>query len=401
MNINKNIIIGIGGGISAYKIPDLTRNLSKIGANVRIIMTNSAKSFVSPLTLQTVSGNPVFFDLLDFNADFYVNHISLAKWADLIVLAPATADLLARLSIGMANDLLTATCLSSKAKIAVVPAMNQQMYSSEITQKNIQILKKRGLLIWGPDIGFQICGDHGPGRMLDILKILDLITGFFYKKKDMKHLTLGITAGPTQEKIDPIRFISNYSSGKMGFSIAKAASLRGAIVTLISGPVHLPTPIYVNRINVFSASEMCDEVQKIIKSQKIFISCAAVSDYKPEFFSLKKIKKKSYKLNISFVKNTDILETVSKLKKRPYIVGFAAETENIEKNAKYKLIRKNIDLICANNVLLKKQGFGSENNALYLFWKDRSKFLPFNSKLEISHSLLDEIIKDYEKKNKY
>lgn len=399
---NKKIIIGVCGSISIYKIPELVRELNKNGAIVRVIMTNSARFFITPLTLQILSGNSVFFDMLDLNDNFLINHIELSRWADLIILVPATANLIAKLSVGIADGLLTTLCLVSVNKIAIVPSMNQQMYKSDITQKNIKRLKNRGFFIWGPDYGKQICGDVGLGRMLDIFNILDHIENFFlFKKMDMIGLNLLVTAGPTQEKIDPFRFISNYSSGKMGFSIAKAAAFRGANVTLISGPVNQYVPFYINRFNISNSLEMFDLVKSIVKNQEIFISCAAVSDYRSKFYFKKKIKSDKKEMEIKLVKNPDILKFVGKLKeKRPYIVGFAAETNNLEKYAKLKLIKKNADLICANKISFKNSGFYSENNTLYLYWKNKEKYLSNNSKLKISHYLLNEILQDYEKKNK-
>lgn len=400
---NKKIIIGVCGSISVYKIPDLIRKLKNHGAIIRVIMTKSAESFITPLTFQVVSGNSVFFDVLDLNNKFFINHIELAKWADLVILVPTTANLIAKLSVGISDDLLTALCLTSNNKIAIVPSMNKQMYQANITQENIDKLDKRGFYIWGPDYGKQICGDVGFGRMLGIFDILDQIESLFIfkKKKDMVGLKLLITAGPTQEKIDPFRFISNYSSGKMGFSIAKAAAFRGAKVTLISGPVKRSTPFYVNRINTSSSLEMFKLVKNIIKDQEIFISCAAVSDYRPKVFFERKIKSDQNNMELKLIKNPDILKNIGELKnKRPYIVGFSAETGNLKKYAKLKLFKKNADMICANNILLKDSGFGSENNELYLYWRNKEKYLSNNNKLKISHYLLTEILRDYEEKNK-
>ncbi|MGP1930313.1 MAG: bifunctional phosphopantothenoylcysteine decarboxylase/phosphopantothenate--cysteine ligase CoaBC [Arsenophonus sp. ET-YP4-MAG3] len=398
----KHIILGISGGISAYKTPELIRRLRDYGAIVRVIMTITAKSFITPLTLETVSGYKVADNLLDSTVENTINHIELAKWADLIILAPATTDLIARLSIGMTNDLLTTVCLASKAKIAIVPAMNQQMYQANITQENIKILKKRHILVWGPAEGNQICGDIGYGRMLDPLTIVELTISSFQYNQDMLNLPVTITAGPTQEEIDPIRFITNYSSGKMGFSIAKAAARRGADVTLITGPVNLSTPIGVKRINVISALEMYNTVHNIIDKQKIFIGCAAVSDYRPKKIRKEKIKKKSDEVTLTLIKNPDIIESVGKLiKNRPYVVGFSADMKNIKKYAYNKRIQKNLDIICSNDISLSDHGFNSESNALNLFLEEKEIHLPHSHKLELSHRLLNEILKCYEKKNKY
>ena len=252
----KHIVLGISGGIAAYKAPELVRRLRERGAEVRVVMTDAAKSFVTPLSLQAVSGYPVSDDLLDPAAEAAMGHIELGKWADLVLIAPATADLLARMAAGMANDLLSTVCLATAAPIAVLPAMNQQMYRAAVTQENLQRLAARGTLLWGPDSGSQACGDIGPGRMLDPLVIVDMANSHFSSRKDLAHLNIMVTAGPTREALDPVRFISNHSSGKMGFAIAKAAADRGAHVTLIAGPVTQLTPANVRRIDVESALEM-------------------------------------------------------------------------------------------------------------------------------------------------
>lgn len=398
----KHIILGISGSIAAYKTPELVRRLRDHGAIVRVIMTRSSKSFITPLTLQSISGYPIIDNLLNFSVDGEIGYIELAKWVDLIILAPATTDLLARLSIGMTNDILTTVCLASEAKIAVVPAMNKKMYEANITQKNIEILKERHVLIWGPDEGIQACGDIGLGRMLDPLTIVQLAKNIFQHKQDMVNINLAITAGSTQEEIDPVRFLTNHSSGKMGFSIAQAAAERGANVTLITGPVTLSTPTGVKRINVISALEMYEQVHNIVDKQKIFIACAAVADYRPKEFIKEKIKKKDDEINLILVKNPDIVASVGKLiNNRPYVVGFSAEIQNMEEYAYNKRIQKRLDLICANDVSLSDHGFNSEKNALSLFWKDKVTHLPYSHKLELGHLLLDEILQHYEEKNTY
>nr|BET44831.1 MAG: bifunctional phosphopantothenoylcysteine decarboxylase/phosphopantothenate--cysteine ligase CoaBC [Candidatus Aschnera chinzeii] len=397
----KNIIIGISGSIAAYKIPELISNLRKSGANVRVIMTIAAKSFISPLTLEIISGNAVLIDLFTNKTSLAINHIKYAKWAHIIILVPASANLIARLAIGMTNDLLTTICLASTATIAVVPAMNKQMFAAYVTKQNIKTLKQRGILIWGPNNGLQACGDNGYGRMIEPYDILKLIKKFFNKKQDMLNINITITAGPTHEKIDIIRYMSNYSSGKMGFAVAKAAAERGAKVTLITGPVNLSTPLNIKRINIISALDMYREVHNIIHHQNIFISCAAVSDYRPKIFKNKKIKKNDNIIFMPLIKNPDIVSSVGKLiKDRPYVVGFAAETKDIKKYARIKLISKNLDLICANNIALNDRGFNAKKNKLYLIWKDKEISLPYDYKTKLGHYLLDNIIKDYEKKYK-
>lgn len=396
--LGKQIVIGISGGIAAYKIPELTRRLRDQGAIVRVVMTEGAKAFITPLTLQAVSGHPVADDLLDPAAEAAMGHIELAKWADLIILAPATADLIARLNAGMANDLLTTICLASAAPIAVVPAMNQQMYRAYATQDNLIRLKQRQYMIWGPADGSQACGDIGPGRMIDPLDIVRLAGEYFNPKLDLQGIKLMITAGPTREDLDPVRFISNHSSGKMGFAIAQAASQRGAIVTLVAGPVNLETPIGVNRINVVSGLDMYEKVHQSVTEQDIFIGCAAVADYRAKVVAENKIKKQGDEFTITLVKNPDIVASVGALtENRPYVVGFAAETQNVEEYARQKRQQKQLDLICANDVSLADNGFNSDNNALHLFDAKGDTRLPHSSKIELSHYLLDEILQRYEK----
>ncbi|ENU1228387.1 MULTISPECIES: bifunctional phosphopantothenoylcysteine decarboxylase/phosphopantothenate--cysteine ligase CoaBC [Providencia] len=396
--LGKQIVIGISGGIAAYKIPELTRRLRDKGAIVRIVMTEGAKAFITPLTLQAVSGHPVSDDLLDPAAEAAMGHIELAKWADIIILAPATADLIARLSAGMANDLLTTVCLASAAPVALVPAMNQQMYKAKATQENLIKLQQRQCMIWGPDAGSQACGDIGPGRMIDPLEIVRLTSEFFTPKLDLQGIKLMITAGPTREALDPVRFISNHSSGKMGFAIAKAASQRGAEVTLIAGPVNIETPEGVNRVDVISGLEMYEQVHKTISTQNIFIGCAAVADYRAKNIAENKIKKQGDEVSITLIKNPDIVASVGNLRhNRPYVVGFAAETQNVEEYARQKRQQKQLDLICANDVSLADNGFNSDNNALHLFDANGDTRLPHCNKNELSHYLLDEILQRYEK----
>lgn len=396
--LGKQIVIGISGGIAAYKIPELTRRLRDKGAVVRIVMTDGAKAFITPLTLQAVSGHPVSDDLLDPAAEAAMGHIELAKWADIIILAPATADLIARLSAGMANDLLTTVCLASATPVALVPAMNQQMYRAKATQENLIKLQQRQCMIWGPDAGSQACGDIGPGRMIDPLEIVRLTSEFFTPKLDLQGIKLMITAGPTREALDPVRFISNHSSGKMGFAIAKAASQRGAEVTLIAGPVNIGTPEGVNRVDVISGLEMYEQVHKTISTQNIFIGCAAVADYRAKNIAENKIKKQGDEVSITLIKNPDIVASVGNLKhNRPYVVGFAAETQNVEEYARQKRQQKQLDLICANDVSLADNGFNSDNNALHLFDANGDTRLPHCNKNELSHYLLDEILQRYEK----
>ncbi|AFP84916.1 bifunctional phosphopantothenoylcysteine decarboxylase/phosphopantothenate--cysteine ligase CoaBC [secondary endosymbiont of Ctenarytaina eucalypti] len=397
----KHIILGVSGGIAAYKTPELVRLLRERGAEVRVVMTASAKAFITPLSLKSVSGYPVAEDVLDSYEAGPMSHIELAKWADLVLLAPASADLLARLAAGIANDLLTTLCLATEAPIAAAPSMNQKMYRAAATQANLNTLSGRGVLLWGPDSGCQLCGDIGPGRMSNPLVLVDQVEQYFTPSPTLHHLNIMITAGPTREALDPIRFLSNHSSGKMGFAIARAAAAKGARVTLISGPVCLPTPADVQRIDVTSALEMQDAVMGNIHKQQIFISCAAVEDYRVRHFSPEKIKKHSDDLIITLIKNPDIVATVGALKtQRPYVVGFSAETHNMEEYARKKRINKQMDLICANDVSQKGQGFNSDNNALHLFWQDGENLLPLSDKSQLAQQLIDEICSRYDEKNR-
>lgn len=399
--IGKRIVLGISGGIAAYKTPDLVRRLRDQGAEVRVVMTEAAKAFISPLSLQAVSGFSVGDDLLDPAAEAAMGHIELGKWADLIILAPATADLIARITVGMANDLLTTLCLATAAPVAIVPTMNQQMYRAQATQCNLNILIRRHFLIWGPDSGSQACGDTGPGRMLEPTTIVDHVLTWLESLNDLKNINIMITAGPTREAIDPVRYISNHSSGKMGFAIAAAAAVRGANATLISGPVNIPTPPRVQRIDVTTALEMEQVVMENIMRQHIFIGSAAVADYRIATIAKEKIKKTDDEITLTMVKNPDIVASVGAIRhNRPFVVGFAAETQNMEEYAQQKRVRKNLDLICANDVTKSGQGFNSNTNALHLFWQGGDTILPLNDKSILGQQLLDEIINHYDKKNR-
>ncbi|MEZ8059830.1 bifunctional phosphopantothenoylcysteine decarboxylase/phosphopantothenate--cysteine ligase CoaBC [Vibrio splendidus] len=389
----KKILLGISGGIAAYKCAELTRRLIERGAQVQVVMTNAAKEFITPLTMQAVSGRPVSDSLLDPAAEASMGHIELAKWADLVLLAPATADLIARMTAGMGNDLLTTLVLATDAPVAVSPAMNQQMYSHPATQENIATLKRRGCEIWGPAAGEQACGDVGMGRMLEPMQLVHRCEDFF-QPKPLAGRSVLITAGPTREAIDPVRYITNHSSGKMGYALAEAAAKQGATVTLISGPVSLATPNKVNRIDVDSAQQMFDAVSTNAAQHDIFISCAAVADYRPQSIADQKLKKVDGKddMTIQMVKNPDIVASVASMTEgRPFTVGFAAETQDVEKYARGKLERKNLDMICANDVSVEGQGFNSSSNELHLYWKDGDKSLPLDSKDTLGFQILDQI----------
>ena len=398
----KHIVVGITGGIAAYKTIELVRLLRKAEAQVRVVLTPAAAEFVTPLTLQAVSGNAVAHSLLDPQAELAMGHIELAKWADLVVIAPASADFIARLTVGMANDLLSTLCLATPAPILLAPAMNQQMYRQQVTQQNLHTLKMRGIHFIGPNSGAQACGDVGFGRMSEpheiLAEILTALSANSATLQDLTSLTVTITAGPTREAIDPVRYISNHSSGKMGFAIAQAFAERGANVTLISGPVNLPTPVNVQRVDVISAQEMWQTaLEKAVKTH-IFIGCAAVADYRIAEIATQKIKKSGDEISLKLIKNPDIIADVGHLtENRPFTVGFAAETENLAQYAKDKLQRKNLDLICANDVS-DGQVFNAEQNALHLFWRNGDKRLPLSDKLELAQALVNEIVRHYNPK---
>ncbi|MDO9729483.1 bifunctional phosphopantothenoylcysteine decarboxylase/phosphopantothenate--cysteine ligase CoaBC [Glaesserella parasuis] len=397
---DKKILIGITGGIAAYKTIELIRLLKTAGAEVRVAMTPAAETFVTPLTLQAISGNAVSTSLLDPQAELAMGHIELAKWADLVAIAPATADFIARLRIGMGNDLLSTICLATASPILLAPAMNQQMYKRSIVQENLQSLIEQGVSIIGPNAGFQACGDIGKGRMSEPSEIFQAIEDHFTQSQDLADLSVVITAGPTREAIDPVRYISNHSSGKMGFAIAEAFAKRGAKVTLIAGPVNLATPQNVSRIDVISAQQMAEQAVSLAQKNAIFIGCAAVADYRVEQIAEQKIKKTgdNDELTLKLVKNPDIIATVAHLaQNRPFVVGFAAETQNVADYAKDKLQRKNLDLICANDVS-GGQVFGQDQNSLRLFWQNGEKILPLADKGKLAEGLVAEIVTRYKDK---
>lgn len=384
---NRRLLLGISGGIAAYKAAELVRALRQAGAEVRVVMTEAATQFVTPMTLQALSGNPVRSALFDPQHEAAMGHIELARWAELVVVAPASADFLARLTAGMANDLLATLCLATNAPIAVAPAMNQQMWQAAVTRQNVARLHERGVMIWGPAEGAQACGEVGPGRMLEPSELLQRCQQHF-ADGPLKGVRLTITAGPTREALDPVRFISNHSSGKMGFAIATAASAMGAQVRLVAGPVALSTPAGVERIDVESAAQMLAAV--LADPGEIFIACAAVADYRPERRATEKVKKHAEHLTLPLVRTPDILATVSALEKPPFTVGFAAETENLLDNARIKLQHKGLDMIAANWVGARAEGagFDGNENALQLLWRDGERSLPRCGKSELAQQLL-------------
>jgi len=363
-------------------------------------MTKAAQDFITPLTLQTLSGQPVYtglpteIDLLDPHHETTMDHIQLARWADVVLIAPASAECLANLACGHAHDLLATVCLATNAKIALAPAMNQKMWNNKSTQANCQRLEARGYIFLGPSSGVQACGDIGPGRMLDPLIIVDHMTKLF----DLGFLTgvkIMITAGPTQEAIDPVRYITNYSSGKMGYAIAQAAVEAGAEVTLISGPTHLPIPERVKFISVVNAQQMYERVFAAVVGHDIVIANAAVSDYRTKKVMPLKMSKQQEEISIEFIRNPDIIADVAALSHRPYIVGFAAETNDIVTRAQQKLKVKGIHMIAANQVGLEDRGFGSENNALTLIWEGGQQQLALASKSQIARSFIKIVAERY------
>ena len=387
--VNKRILLGVTGGIAAYKSADLVRRLQDAGAEVRVVMTQGACEFITPLTMQALSGHPVHTDLLDPRAEAAMGHIELARWADLVLIAPASADFLARLAYGHGNDLLATLCLATGAPVAVAPAMNQQMWADQATQKNQLILQEKGIHIFGPGAGSQACGEVGPGRMQDPAEIIQQAAEVFdYELLTGKHLV--ITAGPTREAIDPVRYLTNKSSGKMGFALAQAAAEAGARVTLIAGPVALDTPNRVNRIDVVRAEDMYEASLKAVEEGcDIFIATAAVADYRPTVTADHKIKKSTEEIHLTLVKNPDIIAAVASHAKRPFTVGFAAETQDVIEYAQGKLKSKKLDMIATNDVSGTNVGFNSDNNALTVIWPGGHKVLPLASKAQIAKQLIE------------
>lgn len=385
---NKQILLGVTGGIAAYKSADLVRRLQDAGASVQVVMTPAAQEFITPLTLQALSGNPVHTQLLDPEAEAGMGHIQLARWADLVLIAPATADFMARLSQGMGNDLLTSVCLATAAPIALAPAMNQGMWHNQATQANLDLLIERKIHIFGPADGGQACGDIGPGRMLEPLQLVDAAASLF-TSGSLAGKKVVITAGPTREALDPVRYLSNYSSGKMGYALAQAAAEAGATTILISGPTQLATPAQVTRINVISAEQMHAVSLHEAKGCDMFIAAAAVADYRPERIAPQKMKKgESDTLTLTLVKNPDIVASVAALDPKPFTIGFAAESENLLEYARSKLQRKNLDMIVANNISDSHIGFNSDDNAITLIDKKTTTEISQRSKHQLARELI-------------
>ncbi len=394
----KHIILGISGGIAAYKSAELTRRLRDAGALVRVVMTRSATGFVTSLTFQALSGNPVHTELLDEKAEAGMGHIQLARWADAILIAPASANCIAKLAQGRADDLLTTLCLASEAPLALAPAMNRVMWDDAATRNNISTLQQRGVNLFGPASGAQACGESGEGRMLEVPELIDALSSQF-KSGMLQGANVLITAGPTYEPIDPVRFIGNRSSGRMGFTLATAAREAGANVSLISGPSVEPTPDGVNRIDVETAAQMHTAVMQQIHHNQIFIAAAAVADYRPKTVSAQKLKKHDAELSLELERTEDILAAVASGSPKPFVIGFAAETENLETNARSKLTNKSLDMIAANLVgkdaIAQDIGFNSEYNALHVIWADGEQILGQARKTTLARELIKLIAHRY------
>jgi phosphopantothenoylcysteine decarboxylase/phosphopantothenate--cysteine ligase len=395
---NRHILLGVTGGIAAYKAAELARLLVKAGAEVQVVMTSSAMEFIGAMTFQAITGRETRSDLFDTAHEAAMGHIELARWADLVVVAPATANFIALMSQGRAGDLLSTLCLATTAPVAIAPAMNQQMWADPATQSNITALKQHGRLVWGPAAGEQACGDIGPGRMLEPAEIVDAAREMF-SSGDLAGISALVTAGPTHEAIDPVRFIGNRSSGKMGFAVAQALEEQGAEVILVAGPSSLPTPPGVSRVDVESALEMHAAVMKRIGNCDLFVATAAVADYRPETVADSKIKKTAESLDIHLVKNPDILADVASLENGPYTVGFAAETADLARYADEKRRKKGIDMIAANEVGGTHGGFNHDENALLVLWEGGQQELPMTGKLRLARQLVELITRKIHARN--
>ncbi|MGE5632897.1 MAG: bifunctional phosphopantothenoylcysteine decarboxylase/phosphopantothenate--cysteine ligase CoaBC [Caulobacteraceae bacterium] len=389
---NKNIVLGVCGGIAAYKACELVSRLKKLNANVNVVMTRSAAKFVAPLTFQSLSLNQVSVDMFEAPRYWEVEHISLAKLADVFVIAPATANIIGKLANGIADDMLSTTVMATKAPVIIAPAMNTNMYENPVVQRNIGILKSLGYIFVEPEEGRLACGDVGKGKLADPAVIERAVIETLGLKEDFKGRTILVTAGPTREAIDPVRFISNHSTGKMGYAIADAAAKRGAKVYLVSGPTNLEVPVGVTRFNVVSADEMYSKVLELFPESDIIIKSAAVADYAPEHASEQKLKKTDDDLTIKLKKNPDILYELGKIKKNRILVGFAMETENLIENAATKVNKKNLDFIVANDLNVEGAGFGTDTNVVKIIDREgKIESLPIKTKLEVANIILDRI----------
>jgi phosphopantothenoylcysteine decarboxylase/phosphopantothenate--cysteine ligase len=394
---NRHILLAVTGGIAAYKAVDILRLLKKEGADVRVVMTHAATAFLQPLTFQALSGHRVHYDLLDTDAEHAMGHIELARWADVLIIAPTTANTLAACAIGLANDLVSTLYLAASSPVYMAPAMNHVMWHHKATQTNVKILQTQGVQIIAPEYGLQACGEVGEGRMASSEKICQRILDELSAPavQILLGLNVVITAGATREPLDPVRYLTNRSSGKMGYNLATAAQKAGANVTLISGISALPSPLNCHFVSVETAEEMLDAVFVNIKNCDIFIAAAAVADYRPAFNAPEKIKKNAEQLLLKLERNPDILASVADLESPPFTVGFAAETHNLEQHAREKLARKKINMVAANWVGGEKGGFERDENALEVFWKEGRYSLPMTDKAELARQLIDLIGKRF------
>lgn len=396
---DKNILLGVTGGIAAYKIANLASMLKKQSANVKVIMTENACQFITPMTFETLTAQKVYTDTFDRNFEFKVDHIELGKWADVFLIAPATANVIGKLANGIADDMLTTTALAMRCPILVSPAMNTTMFENKVVKHNIMKLRTYGMDIIMPASGHLACGDSGAGKMPEPEMLLEYIKRGVYKKKDLVGKKVCVSAGPTREAIDPVRYISNNSTGKMGVEIAKMAAYRGAKVSIVMGPSNVFVPDFINRIDIKSAEDMYEEIMKISDSQDIIIKAAAVADYTPANYSDEKIKKKDGDLSIELSRTKDILKELGERKennpKKQFICGFSMETENMEENSKNKLAKKNADMIVANNVKVDGAGFGTDTNVVTIFTKDKEIRLDKLSKTEVAEKIFDEIVRNF------
>jgi phosphopantothenoylcysteine decarboxylase/phosphopantothenate--cysteine ligase len=394
----RHIVVGISGGIAAYKSAELVRLLRQADAEVRVVMTAAATEFITPLTLQALSGNPVHTTLLDTAAEAAMGHIELARWADAVLVAPASANCLARLAYGMADDLLSTLCLATEAPLFVAPAMNRVMWAHPATQANCELLQQRGVILLGPAEGDLACGETGAGRMLEAAELVDALCDYWQQQGPLRGTCVLVTAGPTREAIDPVRYISNHSSGKMGYAVAAAAGAAGAEVILVSGPTQLPVPPGVNRIDVESAAQMAAAVQENVARCQIFISVAAVADYRPVAVAQEKIKKRDTGMDLALERTDDILAAVATAQPRPFTVGFAAETHNLERYARDKLQQKGLDMIAAN-LVGGGLGFDADENALTIIWPDGQRQIERADKTVVAKELIEVIAERYHAKS--
>ncbi len=393
MNLKgKTVVLAVTGGIAAYKIATLASSLKKLGCNIHVLMTKNATNFINPITFETLTGNKCLVDTFDRNFQFNVEHVSIAKQADVVMLAPATADVIGKIAGGIADDMLTTTIMACRCKVYVAPAMNTNMYLNPIVQDNIQKLKKFGYEVIEPDSGYLACGDTGLGKMPSPEMLLEYIMKEIACEKDLAGKKVLVTAGPTIEKIDPVRFISNHSTGKMGYAIARNCMLRGADVTLVTGRTSIQPPPFVKVVNILSAQDMYDAVTVAYDEQDIVIKAAAVADYRPEHAADEKIKKHDGEMSIPLTRTKDILKYLGEHKKNQFLCGFSMETENMVENSKRKLAEKNVDMIVANNLKQAGAGFGTDTNIVTIITKETVKELEVMTKEEVASVIINEII---------